>query len=190
MKTFDTFEEVEGLKPCKKRPVVVKAIQINEPFRVNSLEGDYKQGKAGDYLIKGIDGENYICDKAIFEKTYDFIDAQESNLKKLIESATSVKTSKAVKDNIENVLKYVGLKHTHVHENAIKHSDNTYTFELISATADTIGKRDTVDKSEWLSKLRKFKEEFNRRYSKTFAEIVTGNINTDAFKCTINLKFA
>ena len=45
MKTFDTFEEVEGLKPCKKRPVVVKAIQINEPFRVNSLEGDINKVK-------------------------------------------------------------------------------------------------------------------------------------------------
>lgn len=73
MKTFDTYEDVEGMKACKKRPVVVTAIQINEPFRCNSLEGDYKQGKPGDYLIKGIDGENYICDKEIFENTYDFI---------------------------------------------------------------------------------------------------------------------
>lgn len=73
MKTFDTYEDVEGMKACKKRPVIVKAIQINEPFRCNSLEGDYKQGKPGDYLIKGVDGENYICDKEIFEHTYDFI---------------------------------------------------------------------------------------------------------------------
>lgn len=32
MRTFDTYEDVEGMKACKKRPVIVKAIQINEPF--------------------------------------------------------------------------------------------------------------------------------------------------------------
>jgi len=56
-----------------KRPVVVHAIPIQEDFRVKPLEGNYKQGKAGDYLMRGIDGELYICDKAIFEKTYDFV---------------------------------------------------------------------------------------------------------------------
>lgn len=72
MKTFDTYEKVEGMRPCRKKPVLVHAIQVMEDFRCNSLEGDYKQGKAGDYLIKGVDGENYICDKEIFEKTYDW----------------------------------------------------------------------------------------------------------------------
>lgn len=72
-KTFDTFEDIKDMKKCKKRPVIVSAKQIKEPFRVNSLEGNYKQGKPGDYIIKGIDGENYICDKEIFEKTYDFV---------------------------------------------------------------------------------------------------------------------
>ena len=73
MKTYDTFENVEGLNACIKRPIVVHAMSIQEEFRVNTLEGNYKQGKAGDYLMKGIDGELYICDKAIFEKSYDFV---------------------------------------------------------------------------------------------------------------------
>jgi hypothetical protein len=73
---FDTFESVEDMKPCKKRPIVVHAKSIPCAFRVNTLEGNYKQGKAGDYLIKGIDGELYICDKDIFEKTYDFVDIE------------------------------------------------------------------------------------------------------------------
>ena len=73
MKTYETFENVEGMKECLKRPIIVHAKQINEDFRVDTLEGNYKQGKAGDYLMKGIDGELYICDKDIFEKTYDFI---------------------------------------------------------------------------------------------------------------------
>jgi hypothetical protein len=73
MKTYETFEEVAEMQPCVKRPIVVHAKQINEEFRVNTLEGNYKQGKSGDYLMKGIDGELYICDGPIFEKTYDFV---------------------------------------------------------------------------------------------------------------------
>lgn len=73
MKTFDTYEHVEGMQGCMKRPIVVHAIQINEEFRVNTLEGNYKQGKPGDYLMKGIDGELYICDREIFLRTYDWV---------------------------------------------------------------------------------------------------------------------
>ena len=73
MKTFSTFESVDGMAGCMKRPIVVHAKQITEDFRVDTLEGNYKQGKAGDYLMQGIDGELYICDGPIFEKTYDFL---------------------------------------------------------------------------------------------------------------------
>ena len=73
MKTYDTFENVSEMSPCRKRPIVINAKRIDEDFRVNTLEGNYKQGKAGDYLMRGIDGELYICDGPIFEKTYDFV---------------------------------------------------------------------------------------------------------------------
>lgn len=73
MKTFDTYETVEGMFGCRKKPIIIHAKQINEEFRVNTLEGNYKQGKAGDYLMQGIDNELYICDKDIFEKTYDWV---------------------------------------------------------------------------------------------------------------------
>ena len=73
MKTYDTFENVDSMKLCMKRPIIINAKRIDEDFRVNTLEGNYKQGKAGDYLMKGIDGELYICDSPIFEKTYDFV---------------------------------------------------------------------------------------------------------------------
>lgn len=73
MKLFDTYEIVDNMQPCMKRPIVVHAVQINEEFRVNSLEGDYAQGKAGDYLMRGIKGELYICDREVFESTYDFV---------------------------------------------------------------------------------------------------------------------
>jgi len=70
MKTFDTFEHVDGMEDCIKKPIVVHAKRIDEEFRVNSLEGNFKQGKPGDYLMRGIDGELYICDGPIFDKSY------------------------------------------------------------------------------------------------------------------------
>ena len=71
--TFGTFVEVPGMRPCRKRPVIVHAKKMDIEFRVITLEGDYKLGKPGDYLMKGIDGENYICDGNIYERSYDFV---------------------------------------------------------------------------------------------------------------------
>lgn len=73
MKTFETYQVPDGLKSCVKKPIQVQAKQMESDFRVNSIEGDYAQGRAGDYLMRGIEGELYICKKEIFEKSYDFI---------------------------------------------------------------------------------------------------------------------
>lgn len=73
--TFAEREEVNGMQPCMKRPIVVHAKQMHELFRVRSLEGNYKQGKPGDYLMRGIDGELYICDREIFERSYGWVQA-------------------------------------------------------------------------------------------------------------------
>jgi hypothetical protein len=56
-----------------EKPIAIKAKQMFEEFRVDSLEGNYKQGKSGDYLMQGVAGELYICDQDIFEKTYDWL---------------------------------------------------------------------------------------------------------------------
>lgn len=58
-----------------KKPIIVHASQINLPegFEVTTLEGKMT-GKPGDYLMVGINGEKYICDKDIFEQTYEFVD--------------------------------------------------------------------------------------------------------------------
>jgi hypothetical protein len=66
------------MKACMKKPIPIKATQMFAEFRVQTLEGDYKQGKPGDYLMCGIEGELYICDKDIFEKTYDFLKSRDS----------------------------------------------------------------------------------------------------------------
>ena len=76
MKTFETHEEVMEMRGCMKKPIVVNFKEIKEPFRVNSLEGDYAQGKPGDFLMRGIEGELYICDRGIFLKSYDILDVR------------------------------------------------------------------------------------------------------------------
>ena len=39
---------------------------------IHTLEGDMKmKNKVGDYLIKGVRGEFYFCEKNIFEETYE-----------------------------------------------------------------------------------------------------------------------
>ena len=66
------WHELQLAFSCNQ-PIVVHAKRMDEEFRVNTLEGNYKQGKPGDYLMCGIDGELYICDGPIFEKTYDWV---------------------------------------------------------------------------------------------------------------------
>lgn len=39
---------------------------------IHTIEGDLKMvNKIGDYLIKGVRGEFYFCEKDIFEETYE-----------------------------------------------------------------------------------------------------------------------
>jgi hypothetical protein len=56
-----------------KKPIPIRCVQIHEAFTVETKEGKM-QGKPGDYLLIGIKGEMYPCDKKIFEETYDVID--------------------------------------------------------------------------------------------------------------------
>ena len=63
-----------GFRECMKRPITVQAKKMYEPFVVKTLENsDGFRGKAGDYWMIGVDGEHYVCDKVIFEKTYNWI---------------------------------------------------------------------------------------------------------------------
>lgn len=64
-------ESVEWMD-VRKKPIVVNALKMLVDFEVDTLEGTH-QGKAGDYLLKGIKGELYPVRKDIFEETYDII---------------------------------------------------------------------------------------------------------------------
>lgn len=78
MKPFNaddiTLDNWGPMLKVRKKPVIVHATQLNFPegFEVTTKEGKLK-GKPGDYLMIGIDGEKYPCDKSIFERSYDII---------------------------------------------------------------------------------------------------------------------
>ena len=74
-----------------KKPIAIEAIQIkkdniadctmftdgdfsmiDDQITIKTLEGTMK-GKEGDYIIKGVRGEFYICDRTIFEESYDIV---------------------------------------------------------------------------------------------------------------------
>ena len=58
-----------------KRPIPLEVRRMPEPFVVDTLEGRM-QGKAGDWLITGIDGEMYPCDADIFSRTYELVEPE------------------------------------------------------------------------------------------------------------------
>lgn len=55
-----------------KKPIPIQAVQINQTFWVKTMEGIF-QAKEGDYLIRGIKGELYACDREIFEESYGLL---------------------------------------------------------------------------------------------------------------------
>lgn len=58
----------------KKKPVTIEAVQITEPQFVDTLEGRMK-GNPGDWLVTGVEGEQYFVAHDIFPKTFEPLDA-------------------------------------------------------------------------------------------------------------------
>ena len=54
----------------RKKPVVIEAYQTDKEMIIHTLEGDMKVS-AGDYIITGVNCEQYPCKTDIFEKTYE-----------------------------------------------------------------------------------------------------------------------
>lgn len=57
-------------KKAIKKPIPIRCYQMDEPFKVDTLEG-MMTGKKGDWLMVGINGEMYPCDQDIFNRSYD-----------------------------------------------------------------------------------------------------------------------
>ena len=54
----------------RKKPVVIEAYQTDKEMVIHTLEG-YYLARVGDYIITGVNGEQYPCKPDIFEKTYE-----------------------------------------------------------------------------------------------------------------------
>jgi hypothetical protein len=65
-----TYEHIEG--DLYVKTATVMAIQINEPFEVETLEG-LARASAGDYLAQGPTGEAWPIPQATFESTYETV---------------------------------------------------------------------------------------------------------------------
>ena len=60
----------------RKKPVVIEAYQTDREMIIHTLEGDIK-ASVGDYIITGVNGEQYPCKPDIFEKTYELAEKGE-----------------------------------------------------------------------------------------------------------------
>ncbi|MBN6887780.1 hypothetical protein JRF95_15045 [Cytobacillus horneckiae] len=56
-----------------KKPIVVKAYQVFEEQKLNTLEG-VMTASPGDWIVEGIKGEKYPVKPDIFQKTYSKLD--------------------------------------------------------------------------------------------------------------------
>lgn len=54
----------------RKKPVIIEAIQLTRRIEIETLEGTMV-GEIGDWLITGVQGEQYPCKPDIFEETYE-----------------------------------------------------------------------------------------------------------------------
>ena len=54
----------------RKKPVTIEAYQTDKEMIVHTLEGPL-HASVGDYIITGVNGEQYPCKPDIFAKTYE-----------------------------------------------------------------------------------------------------------------------
>ena len=57
-------------KKYRRKPVVIEAYQTDKALTIHTAEGDMLASK-GDYIITGVNGEQYPCKPDVFEKLYE-----------------------------------------------------------------------------------------------------------------------
>ena len=63
----------------RKKPVVIEAFQTDKEMIIHTLEGDMK-ASVGDFIITGVNGEQYPCKPDIFEKTYELVECEDKEM--------------------------------------------------------------------------------------------------------------
>jgi hypothetical protein len=59
----------------RKKPVEIEATRLTKRITIHTREGDVV-GEPGDFLITGVEGEQYPCGCKIFLKTYEPVDPE------------------------------------------------------------------------------------------------------------------
>lgn len=57
----------------RKKPVIIEAYQTDKEIYIDTLEG-VMHASVGDFIITGVNGEQYPCKPDIFEKTYERVE--------------------------------------------------------------------------------------------------------------------
>ena len=65
-----------NVKKFQKKPVVIEAYQTDVDIYIDTLEGRM-HASPGDWIITGVNGEQYPCKPDIFEKTYELVHEME-----------------------------------------------------------------------------------------------------------------
>ena len=60
----------KAVKKYRKKPIDIEAYQTDKVMYIETLEGTHK-ADIGDYIITGVNGEQYPCKPDIFEQTYE-----------------------------------------------------------------------------------------------------------------------
>lgn len=60
----------KAVKKYRKKPIVIEAYQTDKVMYIETLEG-IRKANVGDYIITGVNGEQYPCKPDIFEQTYE-----------------------------------------------------------------------------------------------------------------------
>lgn len=56
----------------RKKTVEIVAVKLCESITVSTLEGNV-EARAGDWLITGVDGEQYPCSPTVFKQNYEHV---------------------------------------------------------------------------------------------------------------------
>ena len=92
--------------PVRKRPVLVEAVELDEPGRVETMEG-VMEAPSGSVLIRGVEGEVYPCDPAIFAQTYTDADGGDSDHARLTRASNLLDDATAPLDSDEAARKAI-----------------------------------------------------------------------------------
>lgn len=66
-------------KKYRKKPIFIEAYQTDKVMYIETLEGTMK-ANVGDYIITGVNGEQYPCKPDIFNRTYELIEELKGEL--------------------------------------------------------------------------------------------------------------